>query len=118
MTEVEADLVEGRALSPYSKDVLGIQMADMIRAVALKQYETGEMDANGHMVTTTLAEQAIAARLMYMKDHPESFRLDELTRAMDTQNRFAQTQKEPREEAKEFFSSLDMGEGKDDGGGE
>lgn len=113
MTEVETEIIEGKGLSPYVRQVMSVQMSDMIKAVALKRYDTGATDENGHVITTTLAEECIAARLLYMKDHPESFRLDELTRSMDSVR--GMDEKEGRlDEAKEFFSSVAPGESEND----
>lgn len=113
MTEVETEIIEGKELSPYVRQVMSVQMSDMIKAVALKRYDTGVTDENGHVITTTLAEECIAARLLYMKDHPESFRLDELTRSMDGV-KGTDTKEGRLDEANEFFSSVAPGEKDDD----
>lgn len=116
MTEVETEIIEGKELSPYVRQVMSVQMSDMIKAVALKRYDTGVTDENGHVITTTLAEECIAARLLYMKDHPESFRLDELTRSMDGV-KGTDTKEGRLDEANEFFSSVAPGEKEDDDSG-
>lgn len=116
MTEVETEIIEGKELSPYVRQVMSVQMSDMIKAVALKRYDTGVTDENGHVITTTLAEECIAARLLYMKDHPESFRLDELTRSMDGV-KGTDTKEGRLDEANEFFSSVAPGESENDDSG-
>ena len=71
------------AITPRCADVKNSRMSRLISAIANNRYETGEVDADGNPITTTLAEEAIVARMLYMKEHPESWKLDELTRACE-----------------------------------
>lgn len=70
-------------VTPLCADVRNSRMSRLIAEIANNRYETGEVDADGNPITTTLAEEAIVARMLYMKEHPESWRLDELTRACE-----------------------------------
>lgn len=116
MSEVARASCGQGAMTPLCADVRNSRMSRLISAIANNRYETGEVDADGNPITTTLAEEAIVARMLYMKEHPESWKLDELTRACEPKGQQQDAGKEQSME--DFFYGIKEAEETDGPGNE
>ena len=103
MSEVARASCGQGQMTPLCADVRNSRMSRLISAIANNRYETGEVDADGNPITTTLAEEAIVARMLYMKEHPESWKLDELTRACEPKG---QQENSDSQGNADFFSGI------------
>ena len=103
MSEVARASCGQGAMTPLCADVRASRMSRLISEIANNRYETGEVDKDGNPITTTLAEEAIVARMLYMKEHPESWKLDELTRACEPKG---QQENSASQGNADFFSGI------------